>query len=320
MKYAQYFGILLGGLYGYCLRLIFGEDQITPDLYQNQSLYSISFIWITPIVLSTIPILFATKQIIASKWKQFFFPFLSVFLFFVLALSKGLEDWLCILILCFPFLTAAGFTGLIIAPIIKKRKSKKMYSILLLPLLLNPIESYLPNKKESYTVKNQIEILADQQTVWNNLIEVPVISDNEFDPGIFNFIGVPRPIKSKLATVNGQEYRIGYFSDDLTLYETISQIDTLNFIEFEIHMDKSELRNTPTDNHLLNSDYFAFENISYRLKKINRGTTELTLQCDYNLNSKMNGYANFWAEQIIRDFEVTLLNSLKLKIEKQAVI
>jgi len=237
-----------------------------------------------------------------------------------LALSKGLEDWLCILILCFPFLAAAGFTGLILAPIIKKRKSKKMYSILLLPLLLNPIESYFPNHKEYYTVETALEIAANQQTVWNNLIEVPAISDDEFEAGILNFIGVPRPIKSKMETVDGQEYRIGYFSDDLKLYETISQIEPLNYLEFEIHIDKSELRNLPTDNHLLNSDYFHFEHISYRLIKTNVGSTELTLKCDYNLNSKMNGYANFWAEQIIRDFEVRLLNSLKLKIEKQAVI
>jgi hypothetical protein len=29
----------------------------------------------------------------------------------------------------------------------------------------------------------------------------------------------------------------------------------------------------------------------------------------------MNGYANFWASRIIKDFENRLLNSLKMKIE-----
>jgi hypothetical protein len=31
----------------------------------------------------------------------------------------------------------------------------------------------------------------------------------------------------------------------------------------------------------------------------------------------MNGYANFWAKRIIQDFEVRLLQALKMKLEKQ---
>lgn len=67
MKHVQYFGILLGAIYGYSLRLIFGGNFISPVVYQDYSLYSISFIWITPIVISVIPILFATKEIGASN-------------------------------------------------------------------------------------------------------------------------------------------------------------------------------------------------------------------------------------------------------------
>ena len=43
---------------------------------------------------------------------------------------------------------------------------------------------------------------------------------------------------------------------------------------------------------------------------------ELKLDCDYILDSKMNYYANFWAERIIKDFENKLLEVLKKKIEK----
>ena len=87
------------------------------------------------------------------------------------------------------------------------------------------------------------------------------------------------------------------------------------FVEFQIHINESKLRDMPTDNHLLKSDHFSFDNISYELKEIAPGITELILSCDYTLNSRMNGYANFWAEKIVKDFETRLLNALKLKIE-----
>ena len=163
---------------------------------------------------------------------------------------------LCILVIALPFLLAAGIVGLVVGQIIKSRRSKHLYPILLLPLLLNPIESLLPDQQETFEVETSITIDAPNAIVWNNLIEVPEISEDEFDYGFFNFIGVPRPIKSALKTINGKEYRIGYFTGGLKLYESISQLDSLEFVNFKIHIEQSELRDLPTDKHLLNSHYF----------------------------------------------------------------
>lgn len=316
MKYKQYLGILLGALYGFVIRYLLNySDNSLSHIYDYYNIYTISFIWILPIVISVIPILFAKKEILDSKWKQFTFPILSVFLFFIFTLSSKIEDWLCILIIAFPFLLVAGIVGLILAPIIKNRSSNKLYSVVLLPFIFSPIESLIPNKVEYYKVESTVVIKTDKETIWQNLIEVPEIKENEYEKGVFNYIGVPRPIKSTLEIINGKEYRIGYFSDDLKLYETISKVDSLNFVEFNIHIEESELRDLPTDKHLLKSDYFTFDNISYELKVISKNKTELFLSCNYTLDSKMNGYANFWADKIIRDFERRLLKSLKLKIE-----
>lgn len=316
MKFKQYIGIILGALYGLGVRFLLNpRDNSAGEIYDYYNIYTISFIWILPIVISIIPILFAKNEVLESKWKQFVFPFLSVLLFFIFTLSSGIEDWLCILLIAFPFLLTAGIVGLILGPIIKNRNSNKLYSIVLLPFILSPIESLIPNKSEHFSVESKIVIKTDKQTVWKNLIEVPEIKDKEYDKGFFNYIGVPRPIKSELEIINGTEYRIGYFSDELKLYETISKVDPLNFVEFNIHINESELRDLPTDKHLLKSDYFSFDNISYELQEVSANKTELILRCNYTLDSKMNGYANFWADKIIKDFESRLLNSLKLKIE-----
>lgn len=311
MRYKQYLGILLGGLYGLGFRYL-GEMPLSQDIY---NIYSISFIWILPIVIGIIPIIFAQEEVLESKWKQFFLPLSSVLFFFLLALSSGLEDWLCILIIGFPFLITAGISGLITGLIIKKINAKKLYSIVLLPLLLNPLEVHLPNQKENFETKSKIIINASQDLVWSHLLEVPEITEQEFKKGFFNYIGVPRPIKSKIEHVNGKEYRIGYFTDDLHLYETVSKVDSLNSISFNVHIEQSELRDLPTDKHLLNSQYFKFESISYHLKKGEKSQTELTLLCRYSIESKMNFYAGFWANTIIKDFETRLLDVLKRKAE-----
>jgi hypothetical protein len=314
MKFTQYLGILFGALYGLGFRMLCEKESLS-GLYDLYDIYSVTFIWIVPIVVGIIPILFAREEILKSKWKQFTFPFLSVLIFFILALSSGLEDWLCILIIAFPFLFSAGIVGLVLSKFIKKRKSNKLYSIILLPLILNPLEVYLPNNSETYNTQSEIIINVENEIVWNNLIEVPEIKDNEYNYGFYNYIGVPRPIKSELKIIDGIEYRIGYFTEDLKLYETISKIDTFKFVNFKIHIDKSELRNTPTDKHLLQSDYFKFKNISYSISKLANNKSKLTLNCDYTLNSKMNFYASYWANKIISDFEVKLLEVLKNKIE-----
>jgi len=316
MKYKQYIGIILGAFYGFAIRYLLNpRENSAGDIYDYYNIYTISFIWVLPIVISIIPILYAKKEILESKWKQFIFPFLSVLLFFLFTLSSGIEDWLCILIIAFPFLFTAGVVGIILAPIIKNRSSNKLYSVILLPLILSPIESLIPNRSEHFEIVSKIVIQADRQKIWKNIIEVPEIKDNEYKKGFFNFVGIPRPIKSELKVVNEIEYRIGHFSDELKLYETISKVEPLEFVEFKIHINKSELRDLPTDKHLLKSNYFSFEKISYKLNKLSQGKTELTLSCNYTLESKMNGYANFWASRIIKDFESRLLNSLKLKIE-----
>ena len=315
MKYLQYIGIALGAAYGLIYRLLCEQDGA--DKVFDFSIYSVSFVWILPIVIGIIPIIFAPKEVLKSRWKPILFPMASVFLFFLFALASGLEDLLCLLILVIPYLIAAGIAGVLVSLIIVKTSSKKLYTIVLLPFLLNPIEAFLPNQTEQFNIESSIAIEASPDIVWEYLVEVPEIKKEEYSSGILNAIGVPRPLRSKLEVIDGETYRIGYFSNGLKLCESVSEQDRPRLLNFKIHMDKSELRDTPTDKHLLNSDYFKFENITYLLDRQEDGTTVLRLSCDYRLQSKMNGYANFWAERVIKDFETRLLDVLKKKVEKE---
>lgn len=314
----QYLGILLGALYGFILRLITGQEILADDVYLL-NLYSISFLWVVPLGISIIPILFAKKELLESRSKQFLFPLLSVLLFFLVTLTTGFEDWLCILILVFPCIITAGLIGIIAGYIVSSKHSNKLYSVLLLPLFMSPLESAIDFKEQTFSVERNVIITEDPSIVWNYLIEVPEIKEDEYTKGIYNYLGVPRPVKSVLEKEGEKAYRIGYFTGGLELKESIYKVKQNEFVEFHVDIKNSKLRNTPTDQHILKSDHFRFDNIRYELHSLDDKSTQLVLSCEYSINSNMNWYARFWADQILGDFEKRVLDVLKLKIEKDSI-
>lgn len=308
----QYLGIFCGAAYGLLIRLL--ADQ--KDFSYLFNIYSISFLWITPIVIGLFPILFASNQIYKSKTKLFFYPILTVILFLLFALAVRLEDLVCLLIISLPFLFGAGLIGLLLGFFVKERvKNKRLYAIVLLPILLNPIENILPNQKTTYSVRSEIVIAKSAAEIFPNVLEVQTISSEHYTEGFYQKIGIPRPIKSEVSKSDNEFYRIGYFTDNLKLYEYISEIIPNQFVNFKIDLSKSQLRQTPTDQHLLKSDYFHFDNINYTLIEISSDSTKVILNCDYTIESKMNSYANFWAKNIIKDFEERLLQAIKMQLE-----
>lgn len=313
-KIKSYTGIILGAIYGLIIRFLSDNGEMN-DLY---NIYSITFIWVTPVIIGLFPILFSSNALYQSKVKLFFYPFLTVLLFMALTLATGLEDLLCLLIIGLPFGFIAGIVGILLGIFVKKKvENKSLYSLLFIPLLLNPIENLFPNQVETFSVQSEVIIQHSNAKIFPYLLAVPTLDENVYQSGFYQAIGIPRPMYAELYQDGKNWYRIGYFTDQLSLYEYVSEIKKNEFVNFKIDLQQSQLRNTPTDQHLLKSDEFKFENINYTLVPIDAEQTKIILNCDYTLNSKLNGYANFWAERIIKDFEVRLLEALKLKLESE---
>lgn len=308
----QYLGFILGIIYGLVFRLISDVEYL--DGYYN--VYSITFIWVIPMLIGLFPIMFSSSKLYLSPLKLVLYPIITICLFLITTLVTGLEDFFCLLIIGIPFFIAAGVVGILLGAYMKdKISNKKIYSIFLLPLILNPAENLIPNKSEEFKVEYSIIINKNRAEIFPNLLEVQTINEKQYGNGFFQIIGIPQPINSKMYNDGENLYRIGYFTDNFKLYESIDQSIENEFVSFQIHLDKSQLRNQPTDIHLVKSDYFKIGKISYKLIEVDTNKTKVILSCDYLLNSKMNSYANFWAEKIISDFEKRLLKSIKINIE-----
>jgi hypothetical protein len=307
---SEYIGIFLGVLYGLFIRFCTDFSSYV------ENIFSVTFIFIVPAIIGVIPILFSQTNIYKSRKKMFFYPILTIIVYQFALLFTRLEDVVCVLIVGLPSIIIAGILGLIVGTIVKNRiNSKKLYSIILLPLLLFPLENLLPEKEETFNVKTSIVINNQPEVIFPNLINVPTITESEYENGFYQLIGIPRPLKSIAFKENNQHFRIGKFTDKLELYEYITAIDQNKFVNFKIDLEKSILRDKPTDQHVLKGDYFKFENINYTITKINSKQSRLTLSCDYKLISRLNRYGDFWARSIIKDFETRLLKSLKLKLD-----
>lgn len=306
----KYLGIFLGAGYGIVFRLL-NESNFLSSIY---GVNSIVFLWLLPIVIAVLPILVAKNEILFKRKFYALLPLLSIIVFFVSAFLTRIEDIVCLMIIGAPHLLIGVIAGLIIGFRLEKKSGNKLYGILMIPLILGPIESLIPKQSNVYQVENSIFINSKSEDVWSNIIEVPELTLEDYELSFFNKIGVPRPVRSKMEFIAGVEYHVGYFTDDFILIESIDSAEYLNFVRFKVHMDKSHLRDLPMDNHILASDYFKFNEISYCLIPKANGT-ELKLKCEYQIESNMQWYSNFWAELIISDFEIHLLKALKKKIE-----
>src|SRR5690606_34274753 len=149
-----------------------------------------------------------------SKTKLFFYPIITIILFLIVALVTRIEDLVCLLIIGLPFLLVAGVIGLLLGAFVEDRiNDTKLYSIILIRLVLNPIKNLIPNKEEVYSVSSEIVINKNKAVIFPNLLSVPTISDDEYKNGFYQKIGIPRPINSEIFTNENQMYRIGHFTD-----------------------------------------------------------------------------------------------------------
>lgn len=186
---------------------------------------------------------------------------------------------------------------------------------MIVPFLFSPLEYVIPNTHTTYLVEEKIVIANKPEHIYPNLLDVPLITDKEYTSGIFQILGIPRPVQSVVEKNKDDYFRKGYFTEGMMLYESITDYKTNEFVDFDIDISKSSLRNKPTDQHVLKSNQFTFNRISYYIVPIDENKSEVRLQCEYSIESKLNVYANFWAKTIIRDFEIRLLHVLKKKLD-----
>ncbi len=300
-------GVLLGAAYGLVTRIVFGE---------RATLASITYLFLVPAVLGVIPLVFANDEQIRSYRNIIFIPWLTIATFFLTTVLFGMEEFLCLLILAGPFFVLGTVAALIIRLVMLHRRNNKILAVMVLPLLFSPAEESVKSPSEVYSIESIVAVAASREEIWNNIVEVPEIAEHEFTPGIFNRLGIPRPLS---ATVTGKEKgatRIGSFDGGLRFVETLNEYEPLERVSFSIEVDPATVSTRVFDQHVLNGNYFNFIDAAYDLADMPNGSVALKLTSRYRLTSKVNFYGKFWGDMILKDFQDRLLQVIKDRCEK----
>lgn len=304
-----YLGLLIGVAYGLITRFVFGKEA---------TLVSLVYLFLVPAVLGAIPLVFADDKQIKSYKTIIFIPWLTVATAFLMMALFGWEEMLCFLILGAPFFMLATIGALIyrLIRIHLDKKRNTLLTILLIPFLFSPLEEAFKSPSQVFTVTSETVINANPELVWENIIRVPEIKSNEYNLGIFNRLGVPRPIKAELKDEQLGALRVGHFEGGLTFIEHITDWQPYKRVAFDITVDPNTIRDKVFDKHVLEGDYFSFVNATYEIETLNEGQIKLRLVSSYRLTSKVNFYNKFWGSLFLQDFQNRLLAVIKLRCDQ----
>lgn len=279
---------------------------------------SSTFLISLPIIVGFVTIWLWNHDNQKSKIFQVCYSWIPILAFFVITLLLSIEGWACWIMMLPVFLVLSSVGGLL-AGYFKNRDHKNTYLtlVLLLPFIIGPIENVIPRPKNAYTVFTSIEIVGSKEEIWKNVTRVREISRQEDDSRFSRWLGFPRPIQAELDFEGVGAHRQAIFDKGLVFDENVTEYEHQKMMKFTIVADPYNIPSTTMDEHIvIGGDYFNVLNGSYRLVSISENKYRLELDSEFILNTTFNYYASFWADQIMRDIQVNILNVIKERVEE----
>ena len=283
---------------------------------------SVSYIFLVPVVIGVIPVLFSTKEQLKTYSSYIILPWISVLTFFFLAWTAGYEGMICLTIIVAPFLIL-GTLGAFIARLIKLKqegKGTKLYLSLFIPFVFLATESYFITQDQFHTVQTSVIVTGNRSTIWNNIKNVKDIQPDEISTRFLHVIGVPKPLDGRLnqETIGG--IRKITWEKGILFNEIITSWDEGYGFSYDIRVDPNSIPPTTLDEHVMvGGKYFDVVKGSYRIDSLNTDQFKVTLSCTYRITTNLNAYSKLWADFILNDFNEMILDVIKNRCETQSL-
>ena len=311
-------GLIYGIAYGLLARGIFGLE---PDYFQGYihagELMTKSFLFLVPFVMGLIAAYYNDTIEQPGKIVRLIIPLFSVIGFVGISVIIGWEGFICAL-MALPIFACMALLGAIIGVNIFKRNRNKILvaALLVLPLLIAPIESQFQLSEKTFSEHTSITIIATDEIVWQNLTRVGPITESENKPSLFQFMGFPRPLEAELDTVAVGGIRKAIFDRGLFFTETVTQMQPLQVLAFNIEADPESIPPAALDEHVMvGGRYFDVLEGRYEIEKISEREIILHLSSQFRLSTRFNFYSGFWSKLIMRDIQENILEIIKARSE-----
>jgi len=303
-------GLLAGVLYAFIAMLIMQREHMN---------VSVSYIFVLPLVMGAIPVLFSTKEQLSSYKTYLLLPWGITITFFLLCLLFGFDGVICLMIIIGPFLILGSLGAFIFSLLKQKNNDRKtpLYSSLLLPFLFLFIESDFEAKDQYHIISTSIEIHADPEVVWENIKNVKDIQPEEIKPHFVHLIGVPKPLNGELNKEGVGGIRAITWQKGIKFKEIIRTWEEKESFTYDIEVDPSSIPPTTLDEHvMIGGRYFDVIEGGYKVTSVSLNRTLVTLYCKYRVTTNLNFYSKWWADLMLDDFNEMILEVIKSRCER----
>jgi hypothetical protein len=309
--------IVIPVVYGLLLRLAFNGD----DWNELLEVMSLTFFFTVPFGMGILTIVGSPIEKVQSLRYRIFAPWKPLAVLLIVTTVFTMEGFACWIMIMPVFMIFASLGGLI-AGYFKLKKfgesNRLQISIaILLPFILAPLEKTINIVPATYKAYTYIDIAAPAPTIWQHVIRVTPIAEQE-DQGILtNLLGFPRPIKAELDVAAVGGIRKALFSKGLVFTEEVTDYQPEKHMSFTISANPYEIPSTAMDEHVvIGGKYFDVLDGTYQLQRLSGNVYRLHLYSHFQLKTTFNFYAGWWATWIMKDIQNNILHVIKTRCEK----
>lgn len=303
-------------VYGLFIRMSYSSSPALSTL-------TFGFIALMPVAIGAITVYLAWRTFRVGWFQAITSPWIPGFIFLLGVAIVNLEVSICIIMASPLFLiaTSIGGIGMNIVlrvaerfPRMKNSSSSLLVALLVAPYIVSAAETNTPAPDLYRTIEAQIIIDADAETVWQNIIRVPTIRDDERSLRLPQLLGVPQPVEATLKTEGVFGVRRGYFDNGMVFTETITDWQPNEYIHFNIEIDRSVPLPTP---YQVLGGPFDVKGAAYRIQPLDDGRVLLTLSGTYRITTPINAYGRLWVDYFMLDFQNYVLEIVKNRCESR---
>lgn len=289
-----------GVIVGIAIRLIFSWDF--------ESAYNAmtgAFVYLVPVAVGVVTVALSFRSKPRSlKYCVGAAAFANVF--FVLGtLTILIEGLICVIIVAPLFAFIGGFAGLLtgLAFRWKGRRPSGMYSVVLLPFLVAPIEQPIPLTSAFNAVERSTVIPATPAEIWPHLLNTPEIQPHEIGGAWMYQIGVPLPLSSATTLHDGALTRNIAMGRGIQFSLISKDWEPGQFIRWKYVFDENSVPERALDDHVkIGGPHFDLIETTYTLESVPAGT-RLRVEITYRVTTRFNWYASWVANTLVGNFE-----------------
>jgi hypothetical protein len=310
-------GISGGTLYGLLARAAF---QWAPPEWLR--MVTLGFLCLVPVGVGALTVALSPVQRRRSWTYAVFAPWAPCFVVAAIVVIFALDLWVCVAMALPIFMAMSSLGGALVTALMRRQEGPSITdtplvgALLLLPFALTPLTNQVGLAAETPTVHTQIAVLADAETVWQQIIAVPPIQPEEQRLAWFVALGLPRPLEAQLTRAGEGGMRLASYANGMRVLEPVRIWEPYRRYGFDVQLDPA----TPLPSPIwgaVESEYFDVEQVLFELEPTPTGVL-LHLTTTYRLSTQMNRYAGLWMDFLLRDFETYILDIVKARAESSA--